>query len=126
MQKQKNILAKIAPAVSAVFFLALANVQIALGQQGWNVSNYDQTGLPKQTVSAIVTNIAFWLLAGFGFIAVIGFVISGIIYLTSAGDEDRQEIAQRAMIYSITGVLVGLAGLVIIYAVDALFRAQTF
>jgi len=53
---------------------------------------------------------------------VIGFVISGIIYLISAGDEDAQERAKRAMIYSITGVIVGLAGLVIIYTADSFLR----
>lgn len=101
---------------SAAFFPALVLAQTATG--GWNKSNYDRTGLPKTPLADIISNIAFWLLAIFGFIAVIGFVISGIIYLVAAGDEDAQERAKRAMIYSITGVVVGLAGLVVIYAVD--------
>ena len=66
-----------------------------------------------------------WLLGILGFVAVIGFVISGILYLVAAGDEDAQARAKRAMIYSITGVIVGLAGLVILYAAQRLLAGQT-
>ena len=66
----------------------------------------------------------FYLLAILGFVAVIGFVISGILYLVAAGDEDRQATAKRAMIYSITGVIVGLVGLVILFAAQRLLGAQ--
>jgi glucose uptake protein GlcU len=66
-----------------------------------------------------------WLLGVLGFVAVIGFVISGIMYLVAAGDEDRQQQAKRAMIYSITGVIVGLAGLVILFAAQQLLGASS-
>ena len=120
MQKQKNYLTKIFSVVSSAFVLAIAFAQTAFGQ--WNPGYYAGTGLPSNQLSTIIANIAFWLLAVFGFIAVIGFVISGITYLVSTGDEDTQERAKRAMMYSITGVVVGLAGLVVIYAVDMFLR----
>lgn len=123
MQKQKRHLVKIVSAASSLFVLGIASAQTAFGQ--WIVSRYDGTNLPKTQLSVIISNIAFWLLAIFGFVAVIGFVISGIIYLVSSGDEDTQERAKRAMIYSITGVLVGLAGLIIIYAVNFLFMGSS-
>ena len=97
-------------------FLLLVKTQTAFGQ--WNPGNYDSTRLPRAQLGSIIANIAFWLLAIFGFVAVIGFIISGLMYFLSAGDEDRQKIAKNAMIYSITGVVVGLAGLVVIYAVN--------
>lgn len=113
-------------AVLPAVYLFVANVQIALGA-GWSKDTLgSSTGLPVASMRAIVENIAKWLLAIFGFVAVVGFVISGVIYLTSAGDEDRQKTAKRAMIYSITGVIVGLAGLVVIYAADALLRGTSF
>jgi len=83
------------------------------------------TNLPKASLFDIISNIMFWLLAILGFIAVIGFVISGILYLIAAGDEDSQARAKRAMIYSITGVIVGLVVLVILYAAQKLLGAQT-
>lgn len=82
------------------------------------------TNLPVASIYDIVRNIMFWLLAILGFVAVIGFVISGLMYLIAAGDEDRQATAKRAMIYSITGVIVGLAGLVILFAANRLLSAQ--
>jgi len=121
--KQKKYSVKIFSATSAIFVLAITSAQTAFGQ--WIVSRYDGTNLPKTQLSTIIMNIAFWLLAIFGFVAVIGFVISGIIYLVSSGDEDTQERAKRAMIYSITGVLVGLAGLIVIYAVNYLFMGSS-
>ena len=82
------------------------------------------TNLPQASLYEIIRNIMFWLLAILGFVAVIGFVISGILYLIAAGDEDKQETAKRAMIYSITGVIVGLAGLVVLFAANRLIGAQ--
>jgi cytochrome bd-type quinol oxidase subunit 2 len=120
---KKNNLAKIFSGMTSVFFVAFAGGQTALGQ--WDKGRYDQTQLPKAPITDIVTNVAKWILAIFGFVAVMGFVISGIIYLLAAGDEDAQKRAKRAMIYSITGVMVGLAGLVVIYAADSFLRANS-
>jgi hypothetical protein len=82
------------------------------------------TSLPQATVYDIIKNVMMWLLGILGFVAVIGFVISGIMYLIAAGDEDSQGKAKRAMYYSITGVIVGLVGLVVLYAVEKLLGAQ--
>lgn len=117
MQKQKQNLTKIFSAAAGLFVSAFAGAQSAFGQ--WNPGSYTGTGLPYRVgLGQIIANIAYWILGIFGFVAIIGFVISGITYLVSAGDEDTQERAKRAMMYSITGVIVGLVGLVVVYAVD--------
>jgi len=46
-------------------------------------------------------------------------VISGIMYLTAAGDEDQITKAKSAMKWSIVGVIVGLGGFVAIQAIDS-------
>jgi hypothetical protein len=124
MQKQKKYRPKIFVAMSVLSFATIAFAQTAFGQ--WNKSNYDMTQLPKASILSIITNIVSWLLMIIGLVAIIGFIISGILYLTAAGDEDQQEKAKRAMYYSITGVIVGLAGLVVIYAVNNMLVGQTF
>ncbi|OGI31086.1 MAG: hypothetical protein A3G09_00055 [Candidatus Moranbacteria bacterium RIFCSPLOWO2_12_FULL_48_12] len=68
----------------------------------------------------------WWLLAVFGMIAIIAFVISGIQYLISAGNEAMIETAKRNMMYSMLGVLVGLSGWVIIRAIDAALNGWSF
>lgn len=95
-------------------FVALAQVQ-----------NPSGTNLPSGTIFDIIRNFMLWLLGLLGFFAVIGFVISGIMYLVAAGDEDQQKKAKKAMFYSITGVIVGLVGLVVLVAVERLLGAQT-
>lgn len=82
------------------------------------------TNLPSASIFDIIRNVMLWMLSILGFVAVVGFVISGIMYLVAAGDEDAQKKAKRAMFYSITGVIVGLVGLVILFAVTRLLGAQ--
>lgn len=83
------------------------------------------TGLSDKPVLDIAKNLMNWLLAIFGFIAIIGFVISGVQYLTSAGDEGQADTAKRNMKYSIIGVIVALSGWVIIQAIDKALNATT-
>lgn len=70
------------------------------------------TGLPQNSVFDIVSKIMNWLLAIVGIAGVIGFAIAGLLYLTAAGDETRIGSAKKAMVSSIIGVIVALAGLV--------------
>jgi hypothetical protein len=85
---------------------------------GWSLGNISGFGLPSSSIWRILTNILVWMLGLFGIIGIIGFLISGILYLTAAGDEDQMAYAKRAMQYSIIGVIVGLVGFVIIQAID--------
>jgi len=83
-----------------------------------------EVGLPNPAggVQGIIVNVMQWLLGIFGFIAIIAFVVSGIQYMTAAGNENVIEKAKRNMTYSIIGVIVGLAAFVIIQAVDRALR----
>jgi hypothetical protein len=87
---------------------------------GWSTGNYADLGLPGGTITGIISNLIFWILSIFGMIAIIGFAISGIMYLTSAGNDTQIESAKKAMKWSLVGVVVGLIGLVILFAVTNL------
>lgn len=76
------------------------------------------TGLSSSSVESILMNFMWWILALIGMIAIIAFVISGIQYLISAGDDDMITTAKRNMTWSIVGVLVALSGWVIIQAIN--------
>lgn len=91
----------------------------------WNLSNVSSSNLPKGSLYRIIEGIMKWLLGILGFIAIIAFVISGIMFLVSAGDEDRQRLAKKAMYYSITGVIVGLLGYVILQAVGSMLNVSS-
>jgi len=85
------------------------------------------TGLPNPTggISGIAKNVLNWMLGIFTTIAIIAFVISGLQYLTSTGDEDQLAIAKRNAKWSMVGVLVGLSGYVILQAVQAALTASS-
>ncbi len=85
----------------------------------------EESGLPDAPIYDIIAGAMDWLLAILGFIAIIGFVISGILYLTAAGNTKQIETAKTAMWYSILGVIVALVGYVIILAVDSWLSAGT-
>ena len=82
--------------------------------------------LPSGTMAGIIQNFADWILLALGIIGIIGFVISGIMYLLSAGNDDTIKKAKSAMVASIIGVIVGLAGLVLIQAISTALNAGTF
>jgi hypothetical protein len=80
--------------------------------------------LPEGSIYDILSNFLYWLLAIFGIIGIIGFVVAGIIYLVSSGDDDMISRAKTAMRWSIIGVIVGLSGFVIMQAVALMLDAQ--
>jgi hypothetical protein len=77
------------------------------------------------TIKEILANFLSWLLAIFGLVALIAFIVSGIIYMTSAGNEAQAETAKKAFVYSTIGIIVGLSGYVVISTIDALLSGGT-
>lgn len=100
--------------------LALA-LPVAVSAQ---VSIPGGTGLPGASVSGILTNTMNYLLYIVGILGVIGFVISGIFYLTAAGDGEQIKKAKSIMISSIIGVIVSLLGVIVMKAAQGLLGAQ--
>ncbi len=82
----------------------------------WSLNN--PYGLPEGTILGIVSNLLFWLLSIFALAGIIGFVLSGIFYLISAGNEDMIKNGKEGMKWSIVGIIVGLSGFVIMQAVS--------
>ena len=97
-----------------------------LGQQGgWSqgLTNGQTGGVSTQTPTAIITNIINYALAIIGFLGVLGFIIAGIMYLVSAGNEDTAEKAKSYMVNSIIGVIIALLGYVVMAAISTLLGA---
>jgi hypothetical protein len=112
---------KIKSAVFSVLSVTLTLPALAMAQY----ATPSGTNLPASSLYNIISNIMFWLLAIVGIVGVIGFCIAGILYLTAAGDETRIGTAKTAMMYSIIGVIVALAGLVALQVANSLLGAQS-
>ena len=114
----------------AVFTLMVFSFSTALALEikPWAITGEGTIGaykLPAGTTAGIIAMITTWLLGVFAFFGVIGFVVSGIMYLVSAGDDDMISKAKKYMMYSIVGVIVGLSGYVIIQAVENMLWGDT-
>lgn len=99
-----------------LFFIGVYVVQA----QGWDPVRYGGYGLPEGRIYDIVEKLMLWILSIIGIVSVIAFAVSGIQYMTSAGDESRIEIAKKNMKWSIIGVITALAGLIVLQEIAAL------
>lgn len=90
----------------------------ATGGSGVGLSN--PYGLPSGSILGIMSGLLFWLLSIFAIFGIIGFLISGILYLMAGADEGNAEKGKEGMKWSIMGVIVGLSGFIIMQAVSAL------
>ncbi len=106
----------------AISVIALTFPVLVGAQFGGNVPIKGAENMPKGTIYTIVQNLMKWILGIVGFVAIIGFCIAGILYLTSAGDDEKQKSAKNAMVYCIIGVVVALAGYVIWNAAQGMLR----
>ena len=86
---------------------------------GWNgVNNAAAQG---KTLLEILTNVLNFLLSVIGIIGIIMLIIGGLMYLTSAGDEERMNQGKSIVVYSLIGITVALSALVLVTQVVSLF-----
>ena len=83
-------------------------------------------GLPSGTITGVVATFLQWLLGIFGLLALISFLISGIMYFSAVGNKEDAEKAKKNMEWSIIGVIVGLAGLIIVNGITTWLSGSSF
>jgi len=93
------------------------------GSTGVCVPTPAQTGLSNAQITAIMLNIANWLLGFVAALAVLMIVIAGVMYITAAGDEERSKTAQKILTWAIVGLVVAILALVIVKVVSLIFGA---
>lgn len=118
--KTKKILSIVVLSLALLFGLK----KVAIG--GWDLTDVSGFDLPDpiEGIYGIISNILDWLLTLIGIAGVIGFIISGLMYLTSAGEEKKVTNAKNAMLASIYGIIVALSGVIVVTAVDYMLNAD--
>jgi len=71
-------------------------------------------------LAEVVGNLTGLFLKILGMAGVVAFVIAGIMYLVSSGNQEKTEIAKRYLKYSILGLVVAVGSFVIIKQVAKL------
>jgi hypothetical protein len=117
---------KIKSMVSAATVLALSAPVMVFAEGTATVTpietgmtNAGKSGLSNKPLYELAVTAMNWLLGAIGVFAVIAFAISGVLYLTAAGDDDRIKQAKTVMTTAITGVVVAMVGLIVLTAAKA-------
>lgn len=74
-----------------------------------------------KTLAQIATSVLNFLLSVVGVIGIIMMVVGGLMYLTAAGDEDRIKTGKSITVYSIIGIAIALAALVLVTQIATFF-----
>ena len=111
MKKGKLVLATIGVLLLPV--LALAQMEpTAPGGPGTSIGSLQQIIHDIENAAGLV----------FGAIAVICFIIAGILFLTAGGQAEKVQAARSAFIWGIAGVVVGILAFSIIAVVGSIIR----
>ncbi len=111
--------------LGAVIGLALGIAAPAFLKEVYTILGTDTT-IPNGvgtslSILQIAQNVLSFLLTIIGIIAIIMLVIGGIMYLTAAGNEDQLDRGKKIVKYSIIGIFIALASLVLVRQVAAFF-----
>lgn len=83
-----------------------------------------QTGYTTSDLPTFIGRIIKWVLGIIGVVMIALFVYGGVMYATSAGNEDRIETGKKVMVYTIVGVIIiALAYVLTDFVIEALFPA---
>lgn len=93
------------------------------GSTGVCVPTTTKTGLSNMEIGALMLNIANWLLGFVAALAIVMIIIAGIMYITSAGDEERSKTAQKILTWAIVGLVIAILALIIVKTVSYIFGA---
>jgi hypothetical protein len=88
-----------------------------------NVCIPTETGLSDATVTDILVKLLQWLVGIVGFLGILAFLVSGAQYLLAFGDEDTIKTAKQNMTWSMVGITLAFAAVVIIRAIAAFFAS---
>jgi ATP/ADP translocase len=99
-----------------VSLAALAAPVVAMGQISNNVPRINTNLLVIGNEIAIGAWIVFTI------IAVVMFVIAGILFLTAAGDAEKVQNARNAFLWGVAGIVVGILAYTIITVVTSIIH----
>lgn len=86
---------------------------------GWTDTSGATDG--AKTLSQIAVNVLNFLLGIVGVLSIIMLVIGGMMYLTSAGDEDRIDTGKKIFKYSLIGIVVIFSSMVLVQQIAKFF-----
>ncbi len=95
--------------LSILLIPAISSAQFAL-------PTANEVGAPnvEMSIPLIIANITNWIFTFVGILAVLLVLFAGLMYMTSAGDEQRMMSARKILIYAIIGLIISVLAVVIV------------
>lgn len=90
---------------------------------GWTITDSTVTNAPS--FSAIALKALNLLLSIVATLSVIMMVVSGMMYMTSAGDNERMEKGKSTFKYALIGTIIALSALIIVTQIATLLGVST-
>ena len=111
--------------VSFLVLTFIFSVPLLTGAQFNPGEGMGSSGLTNTSVYDIVKAVMNWLLLILTILAVIGFIISGLMFIFSGGSDERAGKAKKYLTYSLIGIAVALIGYIAIRLINTLLQGQT-
>ena len=84
----------------------------------------DIINLPDGSLISVANSILMFLVYLLSALSILGFLIAGIMFVTSAGDQKKMETAKNFVTYSVVGVVVGLLSWSIVLIINSLLKGE--
>jgi hypothetical protein len=105
-----------------ISLIALFAFSAAEALSGFGLEYVEKTELVKAEPGEIIGRVVQWALGIVGVILLIMLIYGGVLYMTSAGNEQKLETAKKTITYAVVGsIIVALAFAITRFVVQALF-----
>ena len=99
--------------------LSAVLVAPCLAMAGYTSSSAKPDGVTEVfSAWGLIMKITNWLLGFVAALAVLMIVVSGIMYITSAGDSGRVDKAKGLLVASVTGLVIAILGYAIVRVIS--------
>ena len=108
-----------------ILLSCLLSPMAALAGWGDQLSSINvDANLPSSTPKSIVANLLLYLLAIFTALSVLSFAIYGLMFLFGGANKDMADSARKGVQYSLTGIVIGLSGYIVIRLISELLTGS--
>ena len=108
-----SVLFVVLTVAGAAFLITTPNVLAVSADLGLSELSQSRTGLPTQSPAEYTSTIIRWVLGIIGVLLVALIVYGGVIYATSAGNQEQVDTGKRILYYAIIGVVIVFAAFII-------------
>ena len=106
--------------INRYLFLSIIALNILMVKTSLAVSVNISNPIASSDFSTLIENVLLWVLGVAGAITLLMLITGGVLYVTSAGDEQKVATAKKMINWTILGLMIILSSYAIITVLDSL------